>query len=125
MSAVIYINNKPFPYPKRGLGFAVSTMVVSTRNANGEVVGQRIGRDQYEIDSLEWPILDAKTWSDILKEFNNYYVTIKFPDMVSNSWRTCKMFPADRSAEPYEVDNNGFPIRYANCKVSIADCGVI
>ncbi len=121
----IYVNGKAFPSPKRGLNFIVSTMVTSTRNAYGEVVGQKIGRDQNKLDSLVWPMLDAQTWSDMLKEFEQFFVVVKFPDMVSNDWRTLKMYPGDRSAEPYEVDENGFPTKYVNCKVNLVDCGVI
>lgn len=125
MAATIYVNGKPFPSPKRGLKFIVSTNVTSTRNAYGEVVGQKIGRDQNKLDTLVWPILDAQTWSDMLKEFDNFFVTVRFPDMVANKWRTLLMYPSDRSAEPYEVDENGFPTKYINCKVNLVDCGVI
>lgn len=123
--ATIYVNGKSFPSPKRGLRLVVTTMVSSSRNALGEVVGQKVGRDQYKIDALVWPILDAKTWAAILQEFSSFFVIVKFPDMVSNEWVTLKMYPGDRSAEPYEVDDNGFPTRYLNCKVNIIDCGVI
>lgn len=125
MNATIYVNGKAFPSPKRGLNFIVSTLVTTARNANGEVVGQKVGRDQNKLDTLVWPMLDAQTWSDMLKEFDKFFVTVKFPDMVSNEWRTRKMYPSDRSAEPYEVDENGFPTKYINCKVNLVDCGVI
>lgn len=121
----IYVNGKPFPSPGRGLSLVVSTMVNSSRNGYGEVVGQKIGRDQNKIDALIWPILDAKTWSEILQEFNQFFVTVKFPDMVANEWRTLKMYPGDRSAEVFEVNAEGFPTKYKNCKVNLIDCGVI
>lgn len=124
MSATIYINGKEVPYPKRGLKFITTTTVSSARNANAEVVGQKIGRDQYKLDTLEWPYLDAKTWSDILKELDKFFVTVKFPDQVNNEWRSLLMYPGDRSAEPYWVDKNGMPTAYINCKVNLIDCGV-
>lgn len=124
-AATIYVNEKPFPLPKRGLKFIVSTTLSGSRNASGEVIGQRVGRDQNKLDTLVWPILDAQTWSDMLKEFNNFFVTVKFPDMVNNKWTTLLMYPSDRSAEPYEVDSEGFPTKYVNCKVNLIDCGVI
>ncbi len=125
MAATIYVNGKPFPSPKRGLNFVVSTMVSSARNANGEVVGQKVGRDQNKLDALVWPVLDAETWSAMLREFNQFFVTVRYPDMVTNQWRTLKMYPGDRSAEPYMVDDDGFPTKYVNCKVNLIDCGVI
>lgn len=124
MSATIYINEKAFPSPKRGLKFITTTTVSSARNANAEVVGQKIGRDQYKLDSLEWPYLDAETWSDMLKELDSFFVTVRFPDQVNNEWRSLLMYPGDRSAEPYRVDDNGLPTAYINCKVNLIDCGV-
>lgn len=123
--ATIYVNGKAFPFPKRGLNFIVSTNMSGGRNALGEVIGQKVGRDQNKINNLVWPILDAQTWADMLQEFEQFFVTVKFPDMVTNEWRTLLMYPGDRSAEPYEVNEEGFPTKYINCKVNIIDCGVI
>nr|DAF78372.1 MAG TPA: hypothetical protein [Caudoviricetes sp.] len=125
MAATIYINGKAFPSPQRGFKIIVTTTVNSGRNANAEVVGQKIGRDQYKVDSLVWPWLDAKTWSDMLKEFDKFFVTARFPDPVNNEWITLRVYPGDRTAEPYWADKNGFPTHYTDCKVNIIDCGVI
>ena len=121
----IYVNGKPFPSPKRGLDFIVATMVSAGKNAYGEFIGQKVGRDQYKLSSLEWPVLDAATWASMLQEVDKFVVTVKFPDMVRNDWRTLKMYPSDRSAKPYEVNEEGFPTKYINCKVNLIDCGVI
>lgn len=124
-NSFIKINGNPYPTPKRGLSFAVSTLVDSARNANGEVVGQKIGRDLQKLDGLEWGYLDAETWSSILKEFDKaFYVTVSYPDMVNNVWTTRKMYPGDRTATPYRVDPDTlFPTAYINCKVNLIDCG--
>ena len=122
--AFITINGTAVPYPKRGLEFMTATIVDSARNANGATVGQKIGRDQYKIDNLEWPALTAQQWSTILKLFKNFYVTVQFPDQVNNTWKTLKMYPGDRRAEPYWIDDvTGLPTLYINCKVNIIDCG--
>ena len=124
MQAFIRINGNAYPTPKRGLNFMVATIVDSARNANAVVVGQKVGRDQQKINNLEWPYLSAKQWSDILKEFSNFYVTVSYPDMVNNQWTTRKMYPGDRSATPYRLDpNTGLPKDYINCKVNLIDCG--
>ena len=47
------INGVEIPPPKRGVTPLITTAVNSGRNADGVVVGQRIGRDQYKIDQLE------------------------------------------------------------------------
>ena len=51
--AYLAINGYELPSPKRGVSPVVTTLVDSGRNANGTVVAQRIGRDQYKIDNLE------------------------------------------------------------------------
>ena len=61
MSNFIRVNGKPFPAPKRYPGMVVATAVDAGRNCNNKVVGQKIGRDNYKIDNLEWPYLDAVT----------------------------------------------------------------
>ena len=120
----ITVNGIVFPFPKRGLTLLTATIVDAARNSNGVTVGQRVGRDQYKLDQMVWPALSAVQWSALLKAFNKFYVTVRFPDMVNNNWKTLKMYPGDRTAEPYWIDENtGLPMLYINCKVNIIDCG--
>ncbi len=117
------INGYELPPPKRGVKPIVTTVVNAGRNANGAVVGQKIGRDQYKIDTLEWAWLTAYEWSRILKLLSHFMVKVTFTDPVSNSERTILMYPGDRSAEPYWVDENGKPTHYKNCRVNLIDTG--
>ena len=87
----IYINGHEYPNYDRGPGLTIATNVNQGKNALGEFVGQRVGRDQDKIDGLQWSYLDAATWSSILKEFEEFVVTVKFPDMENR---------ADVSGEP-------------------------
>ena len=121
--AYIKINGYELPPPKRGVKPTVTTVVDSGRNANGAVVGQRIGRDQYKIDGLEWPWLSAEQWGQILTILNQFFVYVTFPDPVTNAPKTLKMYCGDRTAEPYWVDENGNPTYYKDCKVNLIDCG--
>lgn len=121
--AYISVNGYDFPPPKRGVKPTVTTLVDAGRNANGSVVGQKIGRDQYKLDTLEWPWLDAATWSRMLSILNNFFVFVTFLDPVTNSPITIKMYPGDRTAEPYWADGSGNPTHYTNCKVNLIDCG--
>lgn len=121
--AYISVNGYDFPSPKRGVKPTVATMVNSGRNANGAVVGQRVGRDQYKLDTLEWPWLSAKKWGEMLSVLSSFFVYVTFIDPVSNSPITIKMYPGDRTAEPYWVDGNEKPTFYRNCKVNLIDCG--
>ena len=105
MQSFITINGTKFPQPRRGLELLSATIVDSARNANGVVVGQKVGRDQQKLNNL-------------------FFVTVTYPDMVNNRWTTRKMYPGDRTATPYHLDpNTGLPADYINCKVNIIDCG--
>lgn len=119
----IRVNGKPFPAPKRYPGMVVTTAVNGGRNANNKFVGQKIGRDNYKIDNLEWPYLDAATWSSMLKEFKDFSCTVQFWDMVNNDWITLTMYPGDRTADVFKIDSEGRPTHYINCKVNIIDMG--
>lgn len=87
-------------------------------------IGQVVGREQQKINNLEWAYLTAEQWSAILKEFKNFYVTVSYPDMVNNTWTERKMYPGDRTAEPFHLDPvTQLPLDYINCKVNLIDCG--
>ena len=121
--AFLNINGYDLPPCKRGVNIIVSTVVDSARNANGVVVGQKIGRDLYKIDTLEWAWLTAEEWSKILKVLNDFYVRLTFYDPVANAPRTITVYPSDRRAEPYYVDDSGKPTHFRNCKVNLVDTG--
>lgn len=121
--AYIAINGYELPPCKRGVTPTVSTVVNSGRNANGVVVGQRIGRDQYKFDNLEWSWLSAAQWSAILNSLSGFFVNVTFNDPVTNDLKTVRMYPGDRTAEPYWVDEDGKPTWYRNCKVNLIDTG--
>jgi hypothetical protein len=121
--AYISINGYDLPPCKRGVKVTVTTVVNSGRDANGAVVGQRVGRDQYKIDALEWPYLTAEQWQTILTIISNFFFYVTFNDPVTNERKTVKMYCGDRTAEPYWVDENGTPTHYINCKVNLIDCG--
>lgn len=123
ISNFIQVNGKSFPAPKRYPNFVVTTAVNGARNASNKFVGQKISRDNYKIDSLEWPYLDAATWSAMLQEFKNFLVTVRFWDMVENDWITLTMYPGDRTADVFKIGSFGRPLAYINCKVNIIDAG--
>ena len=119
--AVITINGREFPAPDVGGNLVVATNVSSGKNANGEFVGQKVGRDQYKFDALQWKFLDAATWSAMLQEFDKFVVTARIPDMVNNRFQTIRMYPGNRTATPVEFNGSGLPTKYRDCKVNIID----
>ena len=124
MEPFIRINGKKFPYPAPGAGFIVATVVDAGRNANGVIVAQRLGRDQQKIDNTIWPHLTAKVWSEMLIEFDKFFITVEYPDMVRNRWTTRDMYVGDRSAVVWKLDRaTGLPSEYIQCKANIIDVG--
>ena len=121
--AYLAINGYELPSPKRGVKITVSTIVNSGRDANGTVVAQKINRDQYKVDALEWVYLSADQWHTILSILDNFFVWVTFNDPVTNQRRTVKMYCGDRSGEPMWVDGYGTPTHYRNCKVNLIDTG--
>lgn len=121
--AYLAINGYELPSPKRGVEPMVTTIVDAGRDANGTVVGQRIGRDQYKLNNLEWAWMDAEVWSRILSILSNFFVYVTFTDPVTNEFVTIKMYPGDRTAEPYYVDDSGKPTYYRNCRFNLIDVG--
>lgn len=119
----IMINGISLPSPSRGLTESWYQIVDSSRNANGVVVAQKIGRRQLKLDSLTWPYLTAAQWGALLKEIDKFYGTLKYYDARTGSRRSLKVYWGDASAEPYWVDGSGNPIAYINCKCNIIDVG--
>lgn len=122
--ATITINGREFPAPDIGANIVMATYVSDGKNALGEFVGQKIGRDQIKIENMQWKMLDAVTWSAILQEFDKFVVTARLPDMLNNRFMTIRVYPGNRTATPVQFDAQGLPVMYKDCKVNIIDCGV-
>ncbi len=131
MAALLTVNGIELPPPKRGLSLILTQAVNNGRNANAEVIGERVGRRNNKYNNLEWPALDHKQWSQIVSLFSEFFVTAKIYSMESDDWLTIKMYPGDFSAEPYWIDRDPTSSRYMmptlflNCKVNIIDCGIL
>lgn len=122
----ITINGYKVPYPDEGLNFIISTTVEGGRNKNGKVVATRVGRDNYKIDSLQWNWLTAEEWSYILNLVKDFYIDVTFPNMLTNSKQTLRMYVGDRTAKPYFVDTDTeLPSYYTECKFNIIDVGEV
>ena len=120
----IFINGHRYPDYDTGPGLVIATNVSDGKNAYGEFIGQRVGRDQDKVDNLRWSFLDAATWGRILREFDEFVVTVKFPDMKNGGWKTERMYPGNRTAEIAAEDpDTGLPTWYKNCTVNLIDCG--
>lgn len=120
----IKINGVPLPAPKEGLEYTVTTTVDSGRNANAQVTGSKVGRDQLKLSNLEWPHLDAQTWSRALREFEKFKCYIEVVDPVTLTWIGRYFYPGDRTFTLWKVDENtGMPLEYIDCKCNLIDMG--
>lgn len=124
LSAFLNVNGVDFPCPKAGFSYIISTTVNAGRNANNAVVGQRVGRDLYKLDSMEWSALNADTWQRMLAAVEPFYVDVTFEDYRTGKPITIKMYPGDRTATPLFVDGDTHKVtKYENCKFNLIDLG--
>ena len=120
----IKINGKYFPYPKRGMKIDNTTFVDAGRNANGTVIGEPIGREQYKL-TLSWAWLSAEDWAEMCTEFAKFYLEVEFFNPTTNSVQTLQMYCGDRSATPYYLnDDYTKVIRYEECSCNLIDMGI-
>ena len=106
MSSFLNVNGYDFPCPKRGnFSWVISTTVSDGRNVNNAVIGQRVGRDLYKLDGLEWVGLLPEVRAKMLKAVKDFYIPVTFEDM-ENPGKTITviMYPGDRSGTPLFVD---------------------
>ena len=105
LSSFLNVNGYDFPPPRRGFSWTISTTVNAGRNANNAVVGDRVGRDLYKLDNMEWVGLTPKQREMMLKAIEPFYVPDTFEDMKKPGHPiTIIMYPGDRSGSPLFVD---------------------
>ena len=105
LSSFLNVNGYDWPCPRRGFSWTISTTVNSGRNASNAVIGQRVGRDLYKLDNMEWVGLTPKTRKMMLDSLKPFYVPVTFEDMTNPGHAiTITMYPGDRSGKPLFVD---------------------
>ena len=105
LSSFLNVNGYDFPPPRRGFSWTISTTVNAGRNANNAVIGDRVGRDLYKLDNMEWVGLTPKQREMMLKAIEPFYVPVTFEDMKKSGHPiTIIMYPGDRSGSPLFVD---------------------
>lgn len=125
LTSFLNVNGYDFPAPVDGFNYIISTTVNAGRNANNAVVGQRVGRDLYKLNTLEWVGLDPETWQMMLKALEPFYVPVTFEDYRTGQPITITMYPGDRTAQPLLVDENTYKVKqYKSCKVNLIDAGL-
>ena len=98
----LIINNVRMPIPAYGMTIDSAVVVDAGRNANGQVVGQVIGRRQYKINNLSWHGLSEEQIKMIMDALEPFYVPVTFRD-VDGTVRTVTMYPGDTSGKPLYI----------------------
>lgn len=125
LSSFLNVNGYDFPCPRVGFTYTISTTVNAGRNANNAVIGQRVGRDLYKLDNMEWAGLEPEVWQSMLKAVEPFYVPVTFEDYRTGRPITITMYPGDRTAKPLFVDEDSHIVtKYENCKFNLIDCGL-
>ncbi len=125
LSAFLNVNGYDFPCPRAGFSYTITTTVNAGRNANNAVIGQRVGRDLYKLDNMEWAGLSPETWQMMLKAVEPFYIPVTFEDCRTGNPITITMYPGDRQATPLFADKNTHKVtKYENCKFNLVDAGL-
>jgi hypothetical protein len=124
-SKLLKINGVACPCPIYGIEIIKSVVVDSGRNANGEVVGQKIGRTLYKLNNLEWRGLTVSEWDRIQSALNanGFFAKVTFVD-TDNSTKTITMYPGDVTAKPLFAKNGEYTL-FESCKFNLIDVGKV
>jgi hypothetical protein len=117
----LVVNGVQFPCPVRDYEIVRSQLVDSGRNANGAVVGQKVGRKLWKINNLHWRGLSAETWAAMQAALEPFFVDVTFTGD-DNVRHTVKMYPGDTTAKPYYLNGILYDV-YEYCKFNLIDCG--
>lgn len=120
----IKINGVVLPYPSRGLTVQRQQLVDSARNAQGQVVAQKINRRINKINNLEWKHLTASEWRAIQVEIEKFEGTLEYWDNLSGSFKSIRVYWGDEESEIWKINpSTGEVLEYVNCKCNIIDMG--
>lgn len=121
MAALVSIGGFDFPEPS-SYNATTSTIVDSSRNVSGRVVGSVVRNDVAKVE-LSWKYLTAQQWADILSLFTgSFYNDVRFLNQATNSYTTRTMYVSDRTAGIWRRDpKTGDVMGYTGCQLSLVE----
>lgn len=120
-SDFLIVNGVRFPPPSPSMEIVHSQNVNAGRNANGEVIGDLVGRKIWKISNLQWNGLSAETWKEMKQALEPFFVKVTFTGD-DNERHTVTMYPSDTTGKPLFLDGI-FYKNYETCKFNLIDCG--
>jgi len=113
------------PYPDRSNALFQSEYPVdASRNANGVVVGQRVG-NRVDKQNMSWSLIETNKWWAFNNFINNnFFFYVHYFNFNIGKWQTKKFYHGSPECNPMNIDTtNGKPMWLENAKVNIIDKG--
>ena len=124
LSSFLNVNGYDFPCPHVGFQYVLSTTVNAGRNTNNAVIGQRVGRDLFKLDQLEWIGLKPDQWRYMQAALEPFYVSVTFEDYRTGSPITIVMYHGDLTGKPLFASKDSHLVTlWESCKVNLIDAG--
>lgn len=124
LTSFLNISGYDMPCPAYGLEYTISTAVNAGRNLNDAVVGQKVGRDIYKFDNLQWIGLKPNERRKILMAIEPFFVPVTFEDYKTGLPITVYMYPGDRKIKPLSADKYSHLVTQDEVlSFNLIDCG--
>ena len=121
--ALVSVDGYDFPEPS-SYSSNTSTLVDSSRNVEGYMVGSVIRDDVSKVE-ISWKYLTVEQWSKILQCFNgkeNFTNEVTFFDQMKGDWVTKEMYVSDRKAGMWRRNpNTGDIMGWESCSLSLIE----
>lgn len=124
ISSFLNVSGYDLPCPRYGFEYTITTAVNAGRNLDNAVVGQRVGRDLYKFDNLQWVGLYPDQRQMILRAIEPFFVPVTFEDPKTGNPLTIYMYPGDRKVKPLFSDKYTHLVtRDEVLSFNLIDCG--
>ncbi len=121
--ALVKVGDYDFPEPS-AYSANTSTLVDSSRNVQGKMVGSVIRDDIAKIE-ISWRYLTVEQWAKIqqcFKGLDKFINLVTFFDQSSGGWVTKEMYVSDRKADVFRRDpNTGDLLGWVNPSLSLIE----
>lgn len=121
--ALVTVGGYAFPEPST-YSANTSTLVDSSRNVNGTMVGSAI-RDDISKVEISWKYLTVEQWSNILKCFtglDKFVNSVRFFDQSAGGFVTKDMYVSDRKSGMWRRHpETGDILGWTNCSLSLIE----
>lgn len=124
------------PYPSSG-SFESARTVETQNSANGEVVGQLVGRRR-DKQNMTWNVMDCEKWWEInnwidgnMENGGAFSFYAKYFNFNLGKWMVHTCYVGNPVCTPFAIDSDedstefGMPKYLLNCTLNVIDCGIV